>query len=99
MFKVLNIYVIYLLTTDDAVFDVELFLKSDPSISINQKLVEMGVVRTVAKPILEEEVDELMEPPELILPDGNEWDVYITFVTSTNSIMIRLVGDDYSVRI
>ena len=93
------ICVIYLSSTDDAVFDVELFLKSDPSVSINQKLVEMGVVRTVAKPILEEEVDELMEPPELVLPDGNEWDVYITFVTSTNSIMIRLVGDDYSVRI
>ena len=65
--------------------------------SINQKLVELGVVRTVAKPILEEEVNELEEPLQLVLPEGNQWDVYITFVTSTNSIMLRLVGDEYSV--
>ena len=78
----------------DDIYDVELFLKSDPSVSINQKLVELGVVRTVAKPILEEEEDEV---PDLVLPDSNQWDVYITFVTSTNSIMLRLVGDEYSV--
>ena len=74
---------------------MELFLKSDPSVSINQKLVEQGVVRTVAKPIIEE--DELCEPPELVLPEGNQWDVYITYITSTNSIMMRLVGEEYSV--
>ena len=69
-------------------------MKSDPTVSISQKLVDLGVVRTVAKPITEEEEDDM---PDLVWPDGNQWDVYITYVTSTNSVMLRLVGEDYSV--
>ena len=82
------------LFSDDNIYDIELYLKSDPTVSISQKLVDLGVVRTVAKPITEEEEDDM---PDLVWPDGNQWDVYITYVTSTNSVMLRLVGEDYSV--
>ena len=82
------------LFSDDNIYDIELYLKSDPTVSISQKLVDLGVVRTVAKPITEEEEDDM---PDLVWPDGNQWDVYITYVTSTNSVMLRLVGEEYSV--
>ena len=82
------------LFSDDNIYDIELYLKSDPTVSISQKLVDLGVVRTVAKPITEEEEDDM---PDLVWPDGSQWDVYITYVTSTNSVMLRLVGEEYSV--
>ena len=41
--------------SDDNIYDIELYFKSDPTVSISQKLDDLGVVRTVAKPITDEE--------------------------------------------
>lgn len=34
--------------------------------------------------------------PELVLPEENIWDVYVTHIFSTVEVCIRLLGDDYS---
>ena len=34
---------------------------------------------------------------DLVLPEEKEWDVHVTYISSsTESVMLRLVGEDYS---
>ncbi|XP_065941061.1 RING finger protein 17-like [Magallana gigas] len=81
----------------DGTHIVDLFLTSDPSTSINDRLVAEGILRKLT----DEEQDVVTsddEPEELELPtDTNQWDIYVSFInSSTNSVMIRLVGEKYS---
>ncbi|XP_065941299.1 RING finger protein 17-like [Magallana gigas] len=81
----------------DGTHIVDLFLTSDPSTSINDKLVAEGILRKLT----DEEQDVVTsddEPEELELPtDTNQWNIYVSFInSSTNSVMIRLVGEKYS---
>ncbi|XP_078331753.1 tudor domain-containing protein 7-like isoform X3 [Crassostrea virginica] len=80
----------------DGTHVVDLYLSSDPSQSINMRLVAEGILQEVtaedAGPGDEEEPDELELPS-----DTNQWDIYVSFInSSTNSVMIRLVGENYS---
>jgi hypothetical protein len=34
--------------------------------------------------------------PELMLPEENIWDVYVTHIFSTVEVCVRLLGDEYS---
>jgi hypothetical protein len=36
------------------------------------------------------------KPPELVLPEDNMWDVYVTHIFSTVEVCVRLLGDEYS---
>lgn len=81
----------------DGTHIVDLFLSSDPSTSINDRLVTEGILRKLTD---EEQsvVTNDDEPEELELPtDTSQWDIYVSFInSSTNSVMIRLVGEKYS---
>lgn len=81
----------------DGTHIVDLFLTSDPSTSINDRLVTEGILRKLTD---EEQgvVASDDEPEELELPtDTSQWDIYVSFInSSTNSVMIRLVGEKYS---
>ncbi|KAK3087348.1 hypothetical protein FSP39_004943 [Pinctada imbricata] len=78
---------------EDGVCEVELFLENDP-ISINQKLIDGGLVQAYSAADIEEEDSE---PEILQLPEDNQWDIYVSFInSSTNSVMVRLIGDQYS---
>ena len=81
--------------TDDGICEVDLFIK-DTDVSINQKLMELGLVRTLEEIVIED-TDTENEPEPLKLPEGNEWDFYVSFINqSSNSVVGRLVGEQYS---
>lgn len=86
--------------TDDGICEVDLYLKNDRGISINQKLIELGLVRPLEEIVIEDSISEAesdIEPEPLKLPEENEWDVYISFINqSSNSVVLRLVGENYS---
>ncbi|XP_055998520.1 tudor domain-containing protein 7-like isoform X3 [Ostrea edulis] len=80
----------------DGTHIVELFLSADPTTSINDRLVTEGLLRVLTA---EEEMAPIPsdEPDILELPSENQWDIYVSFLNnSTNSVMIRLVGENYS---
>ncbi|XP_052085728.1 tudor domain-containing protein 7B-like isoform X29 [Mytilus californianus] len=86
--------------TDDGICEVDLYLKNDSEISINQKLIELGLVRALEEIVIEDSISEAesdLEPEPLKLPEENEWDVYISFINqSSKSVVLRLVGENYS---
>ncbi|CAG2216194.1 TDRD1_4_6_7 [Mytilus edulis] len=79
---------------DDGICEVDLYLKEDSEISINQKLIELGLVRPLEEIVIEDSISEAgsdIEPEQLKLPEENEWDVYISFINqSSNSVVLRL---------
>ncbi|XP_061178264.1 tudor domain-containing protein 7-like [Saccostrea echinata] len=79
----------------DGTHTVDLFL-SDATTSINDRLVSEGILRKLTEEE-QEEASLIGEPEELELPSDNQWDVYVSYIlTSTTSVMIRLVGENYS---
>jgi hypothetical protein len=41
-------------------------------------------------------VDSQPKLPELVLPEENDWDVYVTHIFSTVEVCVRLLGEEYS---
>ncbi|XP_033726486.1 uncharacterized protein LOC117316104 isoform X2 [Pecten maximus] len=78
--------------TEDGVCEVELFYSDpDKTVSINQMMVESGLVTRV------DQSAPSTEPDGLVIPDTSQLDVYVSFVNSnTDSVMLRLVGDEFS---
>lgn len=78
------------------IVEVSLFLQSDPGKSISVRLAEARVVQSLDANDDDEDEDDL-HPVDLVLPEDKEWDVHVTYVSSTTeSVMVRLVGDEYS---
>ncbi|XP_052271235.1 tudor domain-containing protein 7-like isoform X3 [Dreissena polymorpha] len=82
---------------EDLLVEFELFLKSDMSQSINNKLVQAEVAYMCCPDLQTVANEDDFHPDDITLPDENEWDVHVTFLSSsTDSVMLRLVGDNYS---
>ncbi|CAH1773704.1 unnamed protein product [Owenia fusiformis] len=80
--------IIEIIDIEDGVCVVEMYLP-DSDTYISDLLHEKGyAVRT-------KEVT-LQEPAPLKLPEDNMWDVYVTYISNPTSIMIRLIGEEYS---
>ena len=54
---------------------------------MNTVLVERGVA-TCSSPT---------QPAALVLPEDNEWDVFVSFVETACDVTVRIVHDQYSV--
>ncbi|WAR16290.1 TDRD7-like protein, partial [Mya arenaria] len=66
--------------------EVDMYLKSDPTVSVSERLIKAGVAASCKQ-----------EEEDLLLPEDKEWDVHITYISSsTESVMLRLVGEEFS---
>ncbi|XP_060571770.1 tudor domain-containing protein 7-like isoform X2 [Ruditapes philippinarum] len=75
----------------DDMLEVVIYLKSDEKLSINEKLIQAGVVMATKAD------EDSLHPVDLKLPEDKEWDVHVTYISSsTESVMLRLVGENYS---
>ncbi|KAL4217941.1 Tudor domain-containing protein 7 [Mactra antiquata] len=80
----------------DSIVEVQMSLKSDPSQSISDKLAIAKLVQVIGG-VITDVNDDSLHPADLQLPEEKEWDVHVTYISTTlMSIMLRLVGEDYS---
>ncbi|XP_060066222.1 tudor domain-containing protein 7B-like [Ylistrum balloti] len=77
---------------EDGVCEVELFYSDpDKTVSINQMMIESGVLASI------DQAEPSMEPDDIMIPETSQLDVYVSFVnSSTDSVILRLVGDNFS---
>ncbi|XP_052762944.1 tudor domain-containing protein 7-like isoform X2 [Mya arenaria] len=80
--------------------EVDMYLKSDPTVSVSERLIKAGVAASCKQEeedVQEKISEEGLHPAELLLPEDKEWDVHITYISSsTESVMLRLVGEEFS---